>query len=225
MKLVRRDVNLILDVRLDARLNAVKPEIKRDHAADLPFGIQLLEGDLADLQRRAFADRLESSGKGIMVREFDHRGAEEIELIRHERIESHKIVAVGKTAVLAHAVREVVDRGHVAREVVINRRNLGDGPRILFEEASTNDLADILGRELNLRVEATDDAREVVALRIVHLTHDVRDIRLGRDDDPAGVAAFRVELLGDGLQGQHQRRRVCDILSDFVDEEIEAEAR
>ena len=225
MKLVRRDVNLILDVRLDARLNAVEPEVERDHAADLPFGIQLLEGDLADLQGRAFADRLESSGKGIMVREFDHRGAEEIELIRHERIEAHKIVAVGKTAVLAHAVREVVDRGHVAREVVINRRNLGDSPRILFEKTGADDLADILGRELNLCIEATDDAREVVALRIVHLTHDVRDIRLRRHDNPAGVAAFRVELLGDGLQGQHQRRRVCDILSDFVDEEIEAEAR
>ena len=160
-----------------------------------------------------------------MVREFDHRGAEEIELIRHERIEAHEIVAVGKTAVLAHAVRKVVDRGHIAREVIVDGRNLGDGPRILFEEASTDDLAHVLARKLNLGIEPPDNPRKVIALRIVHLTHDVRDIRLGRDDDPAGVAAFRVELLGDGLQGQHQRRRVCDILSDFVDEEIEAEAR
>ena len=73
-------------------------------------------------------------------------------------------------------------------------------------------------------METPLNLREVLRFGLVGFADGGVDVFLAGDDDPGAAVAEGAQLLGDGLEGQHQLRVVTDELADFIDQEDDAMA-
>ena len=95
----------------------------------------------------------------------------------------------------------------------------------LLEQALLDHFGNIGAVERHPVRKARLNLGEIVLLTLVHITDDGAHILLRRYDDPGPAAALGVQAFRDRLQVRHELDVIGNVLADFVDEEVQPEAR
>jgi hypothetical protein len=89
----------------------------------------------------------------------------------------------------------------------------------LAKQALTNDFIGIAAGQGQAGVEAALNFGEVLALGLVGLANGGINVFLAGDDDPGAALALGAQLLGDGLQAEHELGIGADELPHLVHQE------
>ena len=95
----------------------------------------------------------------------------------------------------------------------------------LGQQAGLDDLIHVGTGEGEAGLETALNLGEVVGLGLLHLAEHGVDVFLRGHDHPGPALADRAELLGDGLQVEHQMGIGADELADLIDQKDEAVLR
>jgi hypothetical protein len=177
--------------------------------------------DWKGIQQRAFPARQVLAGGAHFADGLEYL-LQQGELVRGERVHRHKLggVFVSPQADRIANKAELIGDDVALASVDIAQGNMGGFG--FGQEALADDFIGVAAGQGQARVEAALNLGEVLRFGFVGLTNGGVDVFLAGDDDPCPALAERAQLLGDGLQGEHQLRVVADELANLVDQENDA---
>ena len=161
----------------------------------------------------------------VVVGQASHRLREHLELVVHKRVLCDEAIPGEVVVVFLRSLRETEHRREPRAETLPQRVQVFRPLIALRQEAASDHVRDLLRRQAHLDREAPLNLREVSTAALVHLRRNTTQFLLRGHKDPGATGAMRRQLLGDGLQVQHQLRVVADELADLVDEEGDALVR
>ena len=188
--------------------------VERHQGADL-FSTDLFRRALECVERRAFAPReMHAGGAGLAdrLKDFLHQS----ELIGSEGVAGRKVIDV-RIGLERHS--RVHERELVLQDVVlplVGRSQRRDGTRVLFEKAFLDDLVYVGAREREPRLEAALDLRKVMLLGAMEIAEHGVEVFLRGHDYPGVPVADCAELLGNGLEVEHEMGVVSNEPTDLV---------
>ena len=224
MRVLSGAPDVVLHIRLEHRRNTVVKAIERRDRAQLIIR-QLLRDLLTHAQQRTCAHRRMTAREQVVIGQASHRLREHLELVVHKRVLGDEAIPGEVVVVFLRPLRETEHRREARTETLPQRVQLFRPLLALRQEAASDHVRDLLGRQAYLDREAPLNLREVSAAALVHLRGDAAQLLLRGHEDPGATGAMRRQLLRDGLQVQHQLRVVADELADLVDEEGNALVR
>ena len=161
----------------------------------------------------------------VVVGQASHRLREHLELVVHKRVLGDEAIPGEVVVVLLRPLRETEHRRETRAKTLPHRIQLFRPLLALRQQSASDHVCDLLRRQTHLDREAPLNLREVSAAALVHLRRDTAQLLLRGHEDPGATGAMRRQLLGDGLQVEHQLRVIADELADLIDEEGDALVR
>ena len=212
------DLTTPVEEALDGRVETVQ----RHQHADL-FSGQLDGRGLERVEHGALATGQVQAGGAVTADGLEHL-LHQLELVGGEGVVADEVQLVG-IRLEGHA--DMAEGELVLEDVALGavdgceRRT---GLLGLAQQALLDDLVDVGAGKGQAGLEAALDLGEVIGPRGTHLAQDGVDVLLRGDHDPSPAAADGAEVLGDGLQVEHEMGVLADELADLVHQEDDAVA-
>ena len=201
---------------LDGRVEAIHGH---QHAHRL--GAELHGGGLEGVEHGALAAGQVQAGDPMAADGLEDL-LHQLELVGREGVDVGEVLGVG-IGLEGHA--DVAEAELVLEDVgagAVERGQLGPGGVGLGQQTLLDDLVDVAAGQGQPGLEAALNLGKVVGLAGAHLAEDGVDVLLGGDHHPGAPAAGGAEVLGDGLEAEHQVGVLADELADLVHQEDQA---
>ena len=211
-----------LDDAFEEALDGGVEAVERDQDADR-LARELDGRRLEGIEHGALAAGEVQAGDAVAADRLEHL-LHQLELVGREGVDAHEVLRVG-VGLEGHA--DVAEAQLILEDVGLLAVDVGEGRAggvDLAQQALLDHLVDVGAGEGQAGLEAALDLGEVVGLGGAHLAEHRVDVLLGGHHHPGPPAADGAEVLGDGLQVEHQVGVLADELPDLVDQEDDAVA-